>query len=95
MRQARRWYGDWGHLLFGMFIGLLIVTPAFAAPPDLPLRFDDDARLYTLIASGVLLFIALVMRSLRNRSAPTDESEPESRGYGMRFFPSDRPIALE
>ena len=94
MTQARRWYGDWGHLLFGMFIGLLIVTPAFAAPPDLPIRFDDDARLYTLIASGVLLFIALVMRTMRRRPL-ADESEPESRGYGMRFFPSDRPIALE
>jgi len=95
MTQARRWYGDWGHLLAGMLIGLLVVTPAFAAAPDLPLRVDDDARLYTLIASGVLLFIALVLRSLRRPSAPTDDSDPESRGYGMRFFPSDRPIALE
>jgi len=94
MTQARRWYGEWGHLLVGMFIGLLLVTPAFATPPDLPLRFDDDLRLYTLIASGVLLFIALVMRSMRRPSSP-DETEPESRGYGMRFFPSDRPIALE
>ena len=95
MTRDRRWYGDWGPLLVGMFIGLCIVTPAFAAmPPDLPIRFDDDARLYTLIGSGVLLFIAVVMRVMRRPSA-ADEAVQESSGYGMRFFPSDRPITLE
>lgn len=94
MTRDRRWYGAWGHLLTGMAIGLVLVTPAFAMPRDLPLQFDDNARLYTLIASGALLFIALVLRMIR-RAPENDAVQEESRGYGTRFFPADRAIALE
>jgi len=94
MTRDRRWYGDRGHLFIGMAIGLVLVTPAFAMPPDLPLHFDDDTRLYTLIASGVLLFIALVLRMMR-RAPEVESPQEELRGYGTRFFPADRAIALE
>jgi hypothetical protein len=75
-------------------IGLVIVAPVLAMPPDLPVPFNDDIRLYVLIGSGLLLFAALVMRLMRSRDdEPVVVEVP--RAYGMRFFRSDRPIALE
>lgn len=79
----------------GVLIGLVIVTPALAMPPDLPLAVNDETRMYLLIGSGVLLFIALVMRLLRHRDETREVTIEAPRAYGMRFFPSDRPIALE
>ena len=95
MDRDRQSYRGWPYFLTGVFIGLVIVTPALAMPPDLPLRFDDDARLYVLIASGALLFAALVMRLMRNRDAPESVDLDAPRAGDMRYFPSDRPIVLE
>src|SRR5262249_16124080 len=92
MGRALRWRNDWAHFLTGVVIGLLIVTPVLAMPPDLPVKFDDDARLLTLIGSGVLLFVAIMARALRLRDEATLDVP---RSYGMRFFPSDRPMTLE
>lgn len=93
MHCDRRGYRTWGYLLMGVLIGLVIVTPVLAMPPDLPVGVNDETRLYLLIGSGVLLFAALVMRLMRNRDDATSDDIP--RAYGTRFFPSDRPIALE
>ena len=57
----------WGRSFAGGLIGSLVATPALALPPDLPMAFDDDMRLYVLIGSGILLFAALVMRLIRNK----------------------------
>jgi hypothetical protein len=95
MHGDRRGYRTWGHLLMGVVIGLVIVTPALAMPPDLPVGVNDETRLYLLIGSGVLLFAALVMRLMRNRDETQEGVVDAPRSYGMRFFPSDRPIALE
>ena len=92
MKRDRRGYRRWGHFLAGVLIGLVIVAPVLAMPPDLPVAFGDDTRLYVLIGSGVLLFAALVLRLMRRRD---DVVVEVPRAYGMRFFPSDRPIALE
>jgi len=95
MKGERHDRGSWS--LGGGFIVSLVATPALALPPDLPMAFGDDMRMYVLIGSGILLAAALVMRLIRNK----DKIEVEdgvvdaSRGYGMRFFPSDRPIAIE
>ena len=83
-----------GHFLVGVLIGLVIVTPVLAMPPELPVAFDDGIRLYVLIVSGVLLLVALVMRLMRNRDDADGAAVDVPRG-GMRFFPSDRPISLE
>ena len=97
MNGERHERSGWGRSLAGGFIGSLVATPALALPPDLPMAFNDDMRLYVLIGSGILLFAALVMRLLRKK----DKIEVDGgvvdapRGYGMRFFPSDRPIAIE
>jgi hypothetical protein len=93
MHSDRRGYRNWGQFLTGVLIGLVIVTPVLAMPPDLPVGVNDETRMYLLIGSGVLLFIALVMRLMRNRDETVAVEAP--RAYGMRFFPSDRPIALE
>ena len=61
---------------------------------DSPEAIKKATRLYLLIGSGVLLFAALVMRLLRNHDETHDAADVP-RSYGMRFFPSDRPIALE
>ena len=95
MKRDRRGYRRWGHFLAGILIGLVIVAPVLAMPPDLPVAFGDDTRLYVLIGSGVLLVAALVLRLMRNRNRDDEGVVVESHAYGMRFFPSDRPIALE
>ena len=95
MSHDRRGYRTWEHLLMGVLIGLVIVTPVLAMPPDLPVGVNDETRLYLLIGSGVLLFAALVMRLLRSRGESREVGVAVPRSYGTRFFPSDRPIALE
>ena len=95
MNRDRRGYRTWGHLLLGVLIGLVIVMPVLATPPDLPIGFNDETRLYVLTGSGVLLFAALVMRLMRKRDDAESLVAEAPRAYGMRFFPSDRPIALE
>jgi len=93
MDRRRRGHRGWSCFLSG--IGLIIVTPALALPPDLPVAFSDEMRLYLLMGSGVLLFVALVMRLMRKRDEVETVVIEVPRAYGMRFFPSDRPIALE
>ena len=95
MDRHRRSYRTWVHLLSGVLVGLVVVTPVLAMPPDLPVGFNDNTRLYLLIGSGVLLFAALVMRLLRNRDETQEVAGSVPRSHGMRFFPSDRPISLE
>ena len=95
MHLEPRGYRTWGHLLMGVLIGLVIVTPVLAMPPDLPVAVNDETRLYLLIGSGVLLFAALLMRLMRNRDETREGAVDAPRSYGMRFFPSDRPITLE
>jgi hypothetical protein len=95
MNRDRRGFRRWGHFAAGVLIGLVIVTPVLAMPPDLPVAFNDEMRLYVLIGSGVLLFAALVMRLMRKRDDAEGGVVDAPRGYGMRFFPSDRPISLE
>lgn len=95
MHSDRRGYSVWGQFLTGVLIGLVIVTPVLAMPPDLPVGVNDETRTYLLIGSGVLLMIALVMRLMRNRHETREIAVEAPRAYGMRFFPSDRPIALE
>jgi hypothetical protein len=85
----------WSHVLAAT-TAWSFVTPAMALPPELPLALNDDLRLYLLIGSGVLLLAALVMKMLRRED--DDVATPDEgarRSYGMRFFPSDRPIAIE
>ena len=95
MNRGRRGRRQWAHFLTGVLIGLVIVAPVLAMPPDLPIAFNDDIRLYVLIGSGVLLVAALVMRWVRRRNDAEDVVAEAPRAYGMRFFRSDRPIALE
>jgi hypothetical protein len=95
MNRDRRGRRQWAHFLTGVLIGLVIVAPVLATPPDLPIAFNDDLRLYVLIGSGVLLIAALVMRLIRNRNRAEGVAVEIPRAYGMRFFRSDRPIALE
>ena len=85
---------SWSRFLAGVSVGAMVAMPALAAPPDLPVTFDDGLRLYVLVASAVLLFAALVMRLMRNKDSVELDDSPH--GYGMmRFFPSDRPIPIE
>jgi hypothetical protein len=94
MDRDRREGLRWGQFLTGVFLGLLIVAPVLAAPLDLPVVVNDETRVYLLMASGVLLFAALIMRLMRNRdSVKTDGGMPH--GYATRFFPLDRPMPLE
>ncbi len=93
MIEARRIRG-WARFPAALLVGALSASPALALPPDLPVAVTDDTRLYLLIASGVLLFAALVGRMMRRRKDAEPATE-EPRGYGMRFFRADRPIALE
>jgi hypothetical protein len=88
---------SWGRSVAGGFIASLVATPALALPPDLPIAFGDDMRLYVLIGSGILLFAALVMRLMHNKdNVEVDAGVVDAPGgYGMRFFPSDRHIAIE
>jgi len=95
MNRDRRGFRTGGHFLVGVLIGLVIVTPVLAMPPELPVAFNDEMRLYVLIVSGVLLFAALVMRLMRNRDDADGAVVDFPRGYATRFFPSDRPISLE
>ena len=94
MDRTQRWYGRWGNFLTGVFIGLVIVTvvtPVLAMPPDLPVDIHGDLQFYLLLGSGLLLIAGLVLRTMR--AAPV---EPDvSARYGTRYFPDDRPIALE
>ena len=89
---------SWGRFLAGVVVGAMVAMPALAAPPDLPVTFDDGLRLYVLVGSAVLLFAALVMRLMRNKdNIEVDGGAIDApHGYGMmRFFPSDRPIPIE
>jgi hypothetical protein len=94
-RDGRRLNGSF-HIAPFAFMSLVVATPALALPRSLPFVVGDDTRLFLLIGSAVLLFAALVMRLLRNRDdGEVAGSADVPRSYGMRFFPTDRPIALE
>ncbi len=91
--DRKRRYKSWKHYMSG-FIGLVLVTPALALPPDLPLEVHGDMQLYALVGFGLLLVAALVMRTMR-KPADLPEAADASATYSTRFFPGDRPIALE
>jgi len=50
-------------------------------------------QLYALAGFGLLLVAALVMRTMKTPASTTTVDEPAR--YSTRFFPGDRPIALE
>ena len=86
-------YRSWTRFLTGGFISLAVVTPALALPPDLPVEVHGDMQLYALAGFGLLLVAALVMRTMKTPESTTTADEPAR--YSTRFFPGDRPIALE
>lgn len=86
-------YSNWKNLLTGV-ASLAFVTPALALPPDLPIDVHGDLQFYALVGFGLLLVAALVMRTMRKPVTLPDASDAPSR-YSGRFFPGDRPIALE
>ena len=87
-------YSNWKNRLSGVFVGLATVTPALALPPDLPIDVHGDMQFYALVGFGLLLVAALVMRTMRKPVAAPDASDAPAT-YSTRFFPGDRPIALE
>lgn len=90
-------YGSWKNFVTGVFVGLVIATPALALPPDLPIKFDGDMQFYGLVGFGLLLVALLVMRTMRKPVASPDGADAPDvpASYSTRFFPGDRPIALE
>jgi len=94
MDRGQRKLAQSRHFVTGVAIGLAIVTPAFALPPDLPVNLHGDAQFFTLIASGLVLLAAVVMRAMR-RGTPEPAGDLPERSYGTRFFPDDRKISLE
>jgi hypothetical protein len=62
----------------GVLIGLLVVTPAFAAPFDVPLPPRD----WLLMGSLVLLAVALALKLMRSRTTPdTTPDVPDMRWW--------------
>jgi len=86
-------YSTWKNFLTGVSVGLVTVTPAFALPPDLPVEVHGDMQFYALVGFGLLLVAGLVMRTMR--APTTGEVVNEPLRSSTRFFPGDRPIALE
>ncbi len=85
MDRSHQWFRQWGRFAAGVCIGLLIVAPVLAAPPDLPLTLDADVYQMLLLGSGVLLAVALGLKFASAKRKP----------YRQQFFPDDKPVALE
>ena len=85
MDRSHQWLRKWGGFVAGVCIGLIIVTPVLAAPPDLPVTFDADAYQMLLLGSGALLAFALALKVVSAQAKP----------YRQAFFPEDRRVALE
>ena len=94
MNRGQRWLAESRYFVAGVLIGLVIVTPALALPPDLPVNLPGDAQFFTLVVSGLILLAAVVMRAVRG-GTPGPVAEMPERSYGTRFFPDDRKISLE
>jgi hypothetical protein len=82
--QLRR---QWVGFVAGMLVGLLVVTPVLAVPPDLPLALDAAADQMLLLGSGLLLALALALKFASAHRKP--------KPYGQHFFPDDRDVTLE
>jgi hypothetical protein len=74
MRQQEHWFARWAPFLTGVFLGVLFIAPAFAAPVSTHTLLDLDSpvvRNYLIVALVMLvgLELALIARRQADKRA--------------------------